>query len=391
MLVSAAGLLAAGLISACGTLTTDFVFVTSAKAAGSYSYGEIDIYEVNSESGHMRQIPDSPVPSGGRTPMAEAVTTDNTTLIVANRDDNTLVSFIIGSDGKLYPYDTMNSPGVAPISLATTSSYLFVLNTYQPLATCTSAAPCSGSVSVLPLTAPTASASTAIGSPVTNTATGTSYWPLSVASASGDVITPTALTVSGSTLYITAYDASTATSVGYLFAYTIGSGGTLTPVSGSPFSAGVKPDALTVDSTGKYLYSADYTSGTVWGYSIGSTGALTTLSGSPWAVGNGPAAIVANPAYGYLYVANSTDSNVASFSIGSTGALTAVATYAAGLNPVAIGVDPSTHAFVYTANFLGSTVSDWQVSLTDGTFLVAQGSPVASNTNPTAVAAVPHR
>src|ERR1035437_6230409 len=56
LLVSAASILVAGLMTACATLTVDFVFVASSKAAGPNNYGEINIFEVNSESGHMRQI-----------------------------------------------------------------------------------------------------------------------------------------------------------------------------------------------------------------------------------------------------------------------------------------------------------------------------------------------
>ncbi len=61
VLVSAAGLLAATLVTACSqiteTKTVDFVYVASSKAAGPDNYGEIDIFEINSESGKMRQIP----------------------------------------------------------------------------------------------------------------------------------------------------------------------------------------------------------------------------------------------------------------------------------------------------------------------------------------------
>jgi 6-phosphogluconolactonase (cycloisomerase 2 family) len=59
----------------------------------------------------MRQIPTSPFPSGGRNPVAEAVSSDNTNLYVVNQDDNTIVQFIIGNDGKLYPQNTVNTPG----------------------------------------------------------------------------------------------------------------------------------------------------------------------------------------------------------------------------------------------------------------------------------------
>jgi len=106
LLVGAASLLAASLVTACSqltqTLTVDFVYVASAKAAGADNYGEINVFEVNSESGRMRQIPTSPFPSQGRNPVAEAVSVDYGSLFVVNRDDNTIVQFGIGTDGKLY-------------------------------------------------------------------------------------------------------------------------------------------------------------------------------------------------------------------------------------------------------------------------------------------------
>jgi len=146
LLVSAASLVAAGALSACATLTVDFVYVTSATAAGPNNYGEVDVFEVNSESGHMRQIPTSPFPSGGRNPVAEAVSSDDANLYVVNQDDNTIVQFIIGNDGKLYPHNTVNTPGIFPLAVSITGSNLYVANTFQPLATCSPAAPCSGSL-----------------------------------------------------------------------------------------------------------------------------------------------------------------------------------------------------------------------------------------------------
>ena len=118
LLGSAASLLVAGVVTACGTLTVDFVFVTSAKAAGPNNYGEIDIFEINGVSGYMRQIPASPFPSGGRNPVAEAVSSDYANLYVVNQDDNTIVQFIIGNDGKLYPQNTVNTPGIFPLAVA---------------------------------------------------------------------------------------------------------------------------------------------------------------------------------------------------------------------------------------------------------------------------------
>ena len=135
LLVSAASLLVAGLLSACATLTVDFVFVASSKAAGANSYGEIDVLEINSESGYMRHIPTSPFPSGGRDPVAEAVSADNSNLYVVNQDDNSIVQFVIGNDGKVYPQNTVNTPGIYPSAVAVSGTNLYIVDTYQPLAT----------------------------------------------------------------------------------------------------------------------------------------------------------------------------------------------------------------------------------------------------------------
>jgi 6-phosphogluconolactonase (cycloisomerase 2 family) len=141
LLVSAASLLAASLVTACGTLTTDFVFVTTSKAAGPNNYGEIDVFEINSQSGVMRQIPTSPFPSGGRNPVAEAISSDQFNLYVVNQDDNSIVQFAIGNDGKVYPQNTSNTPGIYPLAVAISGTSLYVVDTFQPLPICSNADP----------------------------------------------------------------------------------------------------------------------------------------------------------------------------------------------------------------------------------------------------------
>ena len=69
---------------------------------------------------------------------------------------------------------------------------------------------------------------------------------------------------------------------------------------------------------------------------------------------------------------------------------TRIGTYATGLQPVAIGIDPSTEHFLYTINFLDNTVSGFELSTTNGTLLDSQLSPFLTNVQPTAVAAIPH-
>ncbi len=396
LLVGAASLLAASLVTACSqltqTLTVDFVYVASAKAAGADNYGEINVFEIDSESGRMRQIPTSPFPSQGRNPVAEAVSVDYGSLFVVNEDDNTIVQFGIGTDGKLYPYNTVNTPGIFPLAIAVNKTNMFIVDLYQPLPICSDAEPCSGSIGVFPLTPASGSTPVAIQTPpVTNTAVNGQYWPLTLSGANAShVIVPTAVNVlaSGSDVYVTAYDSSVVPNVGYVFGFSVGSGGVLTPLSGSPFAAGVKPSAIASDANSTYVYVTDFSSGNVRGFAVNS-GNLTPLGGSPFRAGDQPTAIAVDPSYPYAYVTNSQDSNVTAYSI-SNGALTSIGTYATGLQPVAIGIDPSTEHFLYTLNFLDNTVSGFELSTTDGTLLDSQNSPFPSNDNPTAVAAIPH-
>jgi len=393
-LVSAAGILAATLVTACSqiteTKTIDFVYVASSKAAGPDNFGEIDIFEINSESGKMRQIPASPVPSGGRYPISEAVATDYSSLFVANHDDNSIVQFVIGTDGKLYAFNTVNTPGVFPVSIATSAANLFVVDTYQPLPSCSPAAPCSGSIAVFPLTAGTAKVPIAIGTPATNAGLSAQYWPLTLTAAPAHVIVPTGVTVQpgGKFVFATAYDTTLTPHVGYIFAFAVGAGGVLTPVAGSPFAAGAQPSAIASDATGTYVYATDYARNQVLGFSV-SAGALTPLSGSPYPSGTAPSAIAVDQAYKYAFVANSTDSSITVYSSNS-GVLTRLGNYSVGLQPVAIVVDPSTQRYVVTANFLGNDISGYQLQKADGTMLLSQGTPFPSNNQPTAVAAIPH-
>jgi len=382
VLASAVSLLAAGLLTACGTLTVDFVYVTSAKAAGTNNYGEVDVYEVNAESGRMRNIPTSPFPSGGRNPVAETTSSDNTTLYVVNQDDNSIVQFTIGTDGKIYPQNTVNTPGVFPLAVATAGKFLFVADTYQPLPTCSTAAPCSGSVAVYPI-----GTNDALGSAAVNAGISASYWPLSLPSSLTDVMTPTAIAATSSYVYVTAIDATKGG--GYVFGFTVNSDGTLTALNGgAPFAAGAHPSAIASAPGGSVIYVTDSANNNVLAYSA-TTGVLTPVGGSPFPTGNAPSAVVVDATGNHVFVANSLDSDLTVYSSAS-GVLSSLGTYTTGTQPVAIGIDPSLNEYLYTANFLGSSVTGFQVNASTGALLNSQESPYGANANPTAVAAIPH-
>ena len=390
--VSAVSLAAAAFLSACATLTVDFVYVTSALAAGPNSYGEVNVFEINSESGRMRQIPTSPFPSGGRNPVAEAVSPDQADLYVINHDDNTIVQFAIGTDGKLYPQNTVNTPGIFPLAVATSGNFLFVVDTYQPLPTCSSASPCSGSIAVFPiLTAAEAKTlsppqpADTLGTAVVNASINASYWPLALPTA-GDIFVPTAINVAGTGayVYVSGYDAKT--NLGYIFGFTAGSDGTLTALAGFPMQVGAHPSAMASDKAGTYLYVTDSTQNAV--YALQMNGGSLTLSGT-YGTGAQPSAIVLDATAKFAIVANGQDSNVSVYSV-SSGTLNRLGSYTTGTQPVALGIDPSLNQYVFTANFLGNNVSGFKLNLNDGSLLNSQFSPSASNANPTAVAAITH-
>jgi 6-phosphogluconolactonase (cycloisomerase 2 family) len=206
---------------------------------------------------------------------------------------------------------------------------------------------------------------------------------------------PTAINVlaSGAYVYITAYDSSVTPTAGYIFAFATSSTGALVPLNGGvPFPAGNHPSAVASDSTSSYLYVADFANGDILGYSVAS-GAPAALAGSPYPAGNQPTALVADSQYPYLYVTNGEDSSVEGYSI-ANGQLASVGTFATGTQPVAIGIDPSTNHFLYSANYLGNgvngTVSAFELSPTDGMLVNSKNSPEIVNAYPTAVAAIPH-
>ncbi len=249
-----------------------------------------------------------------------------------------------------------------------------------------------------------------LGQPVTNTSTGANYWPLINPQYPSHIMVPTAVNVlhGGAYVYVTAYDSASVAStnsgtvnicnlsasayagaVGYVFGFSVGSNGALTALPGSPFPAGSLPCGIASDPSGGHVYVTDYINGEVLGFSVAS-GALTAL-GSPVSAGNQPRAIAVDPTYPYAFVANSQDGSVSAYEYSTTtGALSRVGTYATGIDPVAIGIDPSAGHFVFTANFLGNNVSDFQMNTTTGALVNAQRSPYTSNAQPTSVAAVPH-
>jgi len=79
--------------------------------------------------------------------------------------------------------------------------------------------------------------------------------------------------------------------------------GAITEVPGSPFNAGLIPNQLVVDPTGRFVYVTNDQSEDITALSVdASTGALTELPGSPFPIGAQPVTAAVDPTGRFLYV-----------------------------------------------------------------------------------------
>jgi len=149
-------------------------------------------------------------------------------------------------------------------------------------------------------------------------------------------------TTQGGFVYVAGQTAGT---VG-VFSYD--STGTLTSLS--TVDAGVGTRGLAIDPAGKYLYAANYTSGTISAYSINAqTGALTSVgpdvaTGNLNAVANpGPVNLMWDPSGQWLYCTNSLDGSISVFTanlgvLQLVGSVDTVQTSPTGASPLGIAV-----------------------------------------------------
>jgi 6-phosphogluconolactonase len=385
-LVSSIGLLVATLLTACQIVTIDYLFVANSSGTGAGSAGQIQTFAVDSESGAIRSAAAS-VSSGGTLPVAMAVTSDFANLYVANQGNNTVVHFAIASNGVLTSKDTITL-SATPVSLAVN-----VANTYLYVVSGASSA----TLTEYPLSSGT------IGAAVISES-------LILPGYTTDTIVPTGVTVlaSNDAVYATAYDQSVYNpggstnpsdnaNPGWVFGYTVGSGGALSATTGSPYQAGVKPTAIVADPTNRFVYVTDWASNEMIGYSITSGNVLNFLVNGPFRTGNEPAAITIDPRGRFIYVANSSSAAVSAYAIDlTTGTPTTTVSATSGSSsstdtwPVAIVVDPALGRFVYTANQLGNTISGFMLNPTSGGLDSTPQNPYPTGDNPTALVCVPH-
>jgi 6-phosphogluconolactonase len=361
--------------TACGPSNTiDFLYVTASKQ----NPGQINVYKVDSEAGILYQITDSPYSSGGRNPVADVTSPNGKNLYVINHDDNTIVEFAIGTDGKLYPQQTCNLPGSYPSQLTVNpaGTYLYIVETYQPNFSLSIPGP--GALVAFPINANgQLGATSSLCQPVPN---GTNAF-----FALGN--NPVAVNVLPNGNFVYAVNEGDAT----IAAFQVGSDGVLSSIG--LFNVGTTPNAVASDPTGKFLYVTDGASNQMYGFQVQSSGSLTPMA-KPFRTDNLPNAVAVDPLGTYVYVANFNANDVSAYSIDqSTGNATPLAgssIYAVGNGPLCLLIEPSEGRYIYTANFLGNTVSGLALNPATGGLSAVQNTPFGAAQQPTCSAAITH-
>ena len=386
-LLAAAVSLGVGLgLTSCGQSNTiDYLYVTANKN----NPGQIAIFRVDQQSGALTEIKDSPQPSGGRNPVAEVTSPNGANLYVVNHDDNTIVEFAIGTDAKIYSQHTYQTPGTEPNAIAINSdgTLLFVVDTYQ--ATYSDTNPGPGALVVYPI-----NKDGSLGANLTNG--NLPYWPLEFAPATVNV------TVNGKFVYVANANTNNpigANQHGTISGFAVGSDGALTsvyaPGAQLPY-AGVTPSASASEPTSRFLYVTDSAANQLYTYTIGTDGTLTSLATGPVTTGTFPDAITIDPSGKYLYIANYTSASISSFAItqstGQPSALAAGSSVGTKTGPTCIMIEPAFGRFLYTTNFLDSSLTGYKLNPNDGSLVGTENSPYPTSPagQPTCAAAVTH-
>jgi 6-phosphogluconolactonase (cycloisomerase 2 family) len=373
--------------------TLAFVYAPSETTTTS---GLINAYGIDNQTGKLRLLADSPIPSGGRKPVAIAVAPNQKFLYVINHDDSNVVELSIGTDGKLYPQNTYNTTGSYPVALAVSADgkYLYVAYTYQVGYTTESPGP--GGISVFPI-----ASDNSLGTPTdfpigrTPVAITVSNKPLSgggnavyVASQDAGATNPSSAGTSTETLNLFAFSANASNGMlSTLPGETIVSGN----AASSGYATGAAPGGLLEDAGGTHLYVTDSTGNHVITYSITGNGVPAPVANGTAATGAGPLGMVIDPSGKYLYIANSGSGTISGYTFDASGdpvPSTVAATTQAGTGTNCVTIEPTHGIYLYASGLISNSITGEQIIPADGSLKPIIGSPYAATTLPVCAVAV---
>jgi 6-phosphogluconolactonase (cycloisomerase 2 family) len=281
----------------------------------------VDGFSINSNSGGLTALADSPFSLGGTLPGAGglSVFVESSYLYATDLNAGTVVGFLYNSaSGALTPvpgspFPAGNTPvqAVQTATQASTLLFLYVSNLNDS----------AGGISAFAINQQNGALSPIPGSPFPT-------------GAPGSFPGPSAMVVYSNFLYVALAGTSTANNQIAAFAINQDTGA-LTPLPESPFSTGSDPSqmALVSVTTGAqgFLYTANVQDGTISAFTADNgTGVLTPVSGSPYTSGTSVGGLAVSLTFTssanyFLYAADPQAETVEAFTInGTTGALSPV-------------------------------------------------------------------
>jgi 6-phosphogluconolactonase (cycloisomerase 2 family) len=120
-----------------------------------------------------------------------------------------------------------------------------------------------------------------------------------------------------------------------VFSITAGTGA-LSEATGSPYTTGLGPSGVLVDSTGSYVYTANRSANNISAFLLSASGSLTAINGSPFTTGTNPVDLAEDVTDAHVAVVCSggtPDLQLFSISTVTPGALTSFGTATTGTDP----------------------------------------------------------
>jgi 6-phosphogluconolactonase len=318
--------------------------------ANAASPGKLSVFSV-AASGAMSPVPGSPFTTGN---FPGSVTFSPDGRFLADANVNSIAVFSVAASGALtaVPGSPFGGGTINPASVAFSPNGKLLVAVAQ------------GSAKVFMYSVAANGALTQVGSPMT-----VPIFPSEVAfSPSGGVVA--------------AVSSASGSNPGQVSVFTVDASGGLTPVTGSPFTAGVGAQSIAFSSNGALLATANAagSGSSISVFSVDSGGELHPVSGSPFSTGAGTnlTSLRFGPT-GLLAAADSASNQLLVFSVSATGTLTSVPG-----SPYATGTPPQAVAFGRGGGLLATADGDSTPNHPTTVSMFTGGPPSASIASPAA-------
>jgi 6-phosphogluconolactonase len=375
-----------------------YLYVTTAKPLTSTSpNGGISAFAVDYQIGSLTPLADSPIPAG-RNPVTLVASPNSQYLYVVNQDDSSIGEYKIGTDGKIYLQNTYNTTGSTPTAIAIDQAGAFLYVTFQfqvgpnGQQLYSPASPGPGGITIFPV-----NGDGSLGTPSTvNVGNNPVGVVVSNIPPSGNL---------GRFVYVIDQETSTSPKAQVLGFSQNSTTGALTPTPGTVittdstgktvatgYGAGTKPSAIAVDPSSRWVYITDEATNQLYGNNLNNDGSLTPMVNSPFPTGILPVGVTIDPRGKFLYVANFTSGTVGAYALDvnsgtPTGSVGSAST-ATGTAPTCVAIEPALGIYLYTSNNLEGDVSAMQLDPHNGGLKQVQNTPFPSSALPTCAVAV---